>query len=56
MNGELKSGIYSVGSDVESSGSKVEKLLADSVNKGMVEQIWRHTEKELKRITGKEAL
>jgi hypothetical protein len=45
------SGVYSVGWDDESSSPAVRKLLAGFRDKGMVEEVWRHTEGEFKRIT-----
>jgi hypothetical protein len=55
-NGKSGSGVYSVGSEGESSGPEVEKLLAEFGNKEMVEQVWQRTEEEFKRITGNEAI
>lgn len=51
-SGKSGSGVYSIGSDGESSGAKVVELLAKFRNEGMVEQVWSHTLKEYKRITG----
>ena len=53
-SGKSGGGVYSVGSDGESSGPKVEKLLANFRKDGMVEKVWKHTEEEFKRITGLE--
>ena len=50
-NGGVGSGVYSVGWDGESSSPTVQKLLAGLRDKGMVEEIWRHTESEFNRIT-----
>lgn len=49
--GEIGSGVYSVGWDCESASSAVRELLAELREKGMVEEVWRHTEGEFKRIT-----
>ncbi|KAF2811008.1 uncharacterized protein BDZ99DRAFT_508375 [Mytilinidion resinicola] len=50
--GEVGSGVYSVGWDCESSGPQVIELLAGLREKGMVEEVWKHTEGEFERITG----
>jgi hypothetical protein len=49
--GEVGSGVYSVGKDCESASSEVGGLLAGLRESGMVEEAWRHTELEFKRIT-----
>ena len=49
--GEARSRVYSVGWDGESAPPAVQKLLAGFRDKGMVEEIWQHTEKEFRRIT-----
>jgi hypothetical protein len=49
--GEVCSGMYSVGSDCESASPEVTELLAELRQRGMVEEIRRHTEAEFKRIT-----
>ena len=54
-SGEIGSGVYSVDWDGESSGTKVEKLLAEFRKEGMVEKVWNHIEGEFKRITRLEA-
>lgn len=54
-NGENGSGVYSVDLEGESSGPKVEKLLAEFRNEGVVEKFWKHTEEEFRRVTGLEA-
>ena len=51
-NGEVGSGVYSLTGDGESSGPTVEKVLSDLRDSGMVDQLWKHTETEFKRITG----
>lgn len=50
--GEMESGVYSLDWDCESSGPKVEKILAKLREDGLVEKVWEHTEEEFKRITG----
>ncbi|KAL8692799.1 MAG: hypothetical protein Q9218_002240 [Villophora microphyllina] len=54
-SGKSGSGVYSIVSDGESSGSKVVELLARFRKEGMVEQVWRHTREEFERITGPDA-
>ncbi len=49
--GRVGSGVYSVEWDGASASSTVQKLLAGYRDKGMVEEIWQHTESEFKRIT-----
>ena len=51
-NGKSGSGVYSIESDGESAGPKVEELLAKFREEGMVEKVWKDTEDEFKRITG----
>ena len=51
-SGESGSGVYSVDWDGESSGPKVEQLLAKLRKEGIVEKAWKDTEQEFKRITG----
>lgn len=48
--GEVGSGTYSVGWDGASASPTVQKLLAGYREKGMVEEVWRHTESEFNRI------
>ncbi|KAL3419041.1 short-chain dehydrogenase reductase [Phlyctema vagabunda] len=48
--GEIGSGVYSIASDCESASSTVMELLSELRRKGMVEEVWRHTENEFKRI------
>lgn len=50
-SGELGTGMYSVGKDCESAGVEVRELLAGLREEGMVDEIWRHTQEEFKRIT-----
>lgn len=54
-NGKSGSGVYSVNLEGESSGSKVEELLANFRKEGVVGKFWKHIEEEFKRITGLEA-
>lgn len=54
-NGQTGSGVYSVDLAGESSGPKVEKLLAGLREEGVAEKFWKHTEEEFMRITGLEA-
>ena len=54
-DGKSGSGVYSVDLDGESSGPKVEELLANFRKEGMVGKFWKHTEEEFERITGLEA-
>lgn len=49
--GEIGSGVYSVEWDGTSASPTVQKLLAGYRDKGMVEEVWRHTEGEFNRIT-----
>ena len=51
-NGKVGSGVYSVGWDGESLSPAAQDLLAGLRDRGMVEEIWRHTESEFNRITG----
>ena len=53
-SGESGSGVYSVDEFGESSGPKVEELLAKFRKQGLVEELWDYTESEFKRITGLE--
>ena len=52
----MGSGVYSVTLAGESSGTKVEDLLARFRRDGLVETFWKHTEDEFRRITGVEAV
>lgn len=49
--GEVRSGMYSVGWNGESAAPKTLELLAGLREKGIREDIWHHTQGELKRIT-----
>ena len=48
--GEVGSGVYSILWDCDSSSLAVKKLLAKYRDKGMVEELWRHTGSEFNRI------
>ena len=48
--------MYSVNLAGESSGNKVEDLLAKFRKDGLVEKFWKHTVDEFRRITGVEAV
>lgn len=50
-SGVRASGMYSVGPDCESASAEVLELLAGLREKGMVDEIWRHTEGEFTRVT-----
>ena len=50
-DGEVGSGVYSVGWDGASASYAVEELLAGYRDQGMVGEIWRHAESEFERIT-----
>ncbi|KAK9241715.1 hypothetical protein V1506DRAFT_574791 [Lipomyces tetrasporus] len=50
--GEVGGGMYSVGWDGESASEGVRELLKGLRETGMVEEVWKHTEGEFKRITG----
>lgn len=52
--GVVRSGVYSVGWDGESCSPAVRELLADLRDRGMVDELWRHTQGEYKRITERE--
>ncbi|KAK4987118.1 hypothetical protein LTR50_004814 [Elasticomyces elasticus] len=51
-NAQSGSGIYSLDSHGESSGPKVEELLAKFRKHGMVETVWKDTQEQFMRITG----
>ncbi|KLJ07874.1 hypothetical protein EMPG_16656 [Blastomyces silverae] len=50
--GTIGGGVYSVGSDCETASPHVKKLLTELRDKGMIEEIWNHTEEEFKQICG----
>ncbi|KAH7393481.1 hypothetical protein BKA64DRAFT_755648 [Cadophora sp. MPI-SDFR-AT-0126] len=49
-NGEVGSGVYSVGSDCESGSPKSLKLMEEYRSQGLVENVWNHIDGEFKRI------
>lgn len=51
-SGQIGSGVYSVLWDCENSPPSVIKLLSMYRDKGMMEEIWKHTESEFSRIKG----
>ncbi|KAL3471177.1 hypothetical protein BJX99DRAFT_250653 [Aspergillus californicus] len=51
-DGEVGSGVYSLGYDGECVSDETYGILAGLREIGMVEQIWKHTEDEFARITG----
>ena len=53
-NGQKGTGVYSVGVDCEAPSSMVREKLGRLREKGMVDEVWRHTEEEFKRITESE--
>jgi len=55
-DGERGSGMYSVGPDCESASIEVRELLAGLRDKGLVDEVWQHTEEEFKRIDEMEEL
>lgn len=48
-DGKEGSGVYSIDANGDSSGPKVEKLLARMRDEGMVEQVWEHIESTINR-------
>ncbi|KAJ5140776.1 Short-chain dehydrogenase/reductase SDR [Penicillium atrosanguineum] len=55
-NGEQGSGVYAIHWDGESAGQKALDILSEMRDAGMVEQVWKHTMDEFKRVTGSETL
>ena len=51
-NGEIGSGVYSVGQDGESASHDTVEFLKALREQGLVEKVWEHTEEEFRRITG----
>ena len=51
--GVVGSGVYAVQWDCEHGSHSSQRLLAQYRDQGVVEDIWRHTESEFKRITGR---
>ncbi|KAI8628217.1 NAD(P)-binding protein [Xylariaceae sp. FL1651] len=52
--GRAGSGMYSVGSDCDSAPPAVRELLADMREKGLLQEVGRHTESEFRRIIGQD--
>ena len=50
IDGVRGSGMYSVGKDCESASTEVRELLARLRDKGLVDEVWQHTEEEFNRI------
>ena len=55
VDGHPGSGAYSINWNGESTGSKVEEVLAKLRKEGMIEKVWKDTQEEFVRITGCEA-
>ncbi|KAJ5261109.1 hypothetical protein N7478_011704 [Penicillium angulare] len=55
-NGDTGSGVYAIGWEGESAGSKQLELLAGLRKEDMVNQVWDHTVGEFKRVTGFESI
>lgn len=53
-NGQVGSGIYSVGVNCEGPSAVVQEKLAGLRKIGMVDEVWKHTEGEFKRVTESE--
>ena len=53
-DGKVGSGVYSIEQNLESAGPKVEALLAEFRKEGLVEEVWKRTTEEFRRITGVE--
>ncbi|KAL4778216.1 hypothetical protein BJX76DRAFT_343832 [Aspergillus varians] len=51
-NGQLGSGVYSVGPDGESSSIEVLETLKTLRDDGMIERIWQHTQSVFERVVG----
>ena len=51
IDGKSGSGVYSIDQNGESSGPKVEELLAKFKTEGVIEKVWKDIEEEFKRIT-----
>lgn len=56
VDGQVGSGTYSLNWNGESANRRVERLMANYKEKGIVDQIWRHVEGEFERITGSTAM
>ncbi|KAL8907694.1 MAG: hypothetical protein Q9207_001263 [Kuettlingeria erythrocarpa] len=55
-DGQSGSGVYSVDANGISAGARVEALLAQFRDEGLVERVWEHTVEEFERITGVRAI
>ncbi|KAL2808336.1 hypothetical protein BJX63DRAFT_439482 [Aspergillus granulosus] len=51
-DGQLGSGVYSVGMEGESASPDTLEFLAGLRGEGMIEKVWKHTDDEFKRIAG----
>jgi NAD(P)-dependent dehydrogenase (short-subunit alcohol dehydrogenase family) len=51
-SGGMGSGMYSVGADCGNASPAMLELLASMRERGLVQEVWRHTEREFHRITG----
>ncbi|MCJ1380440.1 hypothetical protein MMC17_003543 [Xylographa soralifera] len=56
VDGQSGSGVYSIDQDGESTGPKVEELLAGFRREGLVDKVWQDTQEQFQRITGQEAI
>lgn len=56
VDGKTGSGVYSVSWDGEVGKSKVEKIIRENREAGLVDKLWYHTTEEFERITGKKAV
>ncbi|MCJ1398438.1 hypothetical protein MMC11_001636 [Xylographa trunciseda] len=56
VDGQSGSGVYSIDQNGESTGPKVEELLAGFRRDGSVEKVWQDTEAQFQRITGRDAI
>ena len=54
LDGKAGSGVYSIEQNLENAGPKVEALLAEFRKEGLVEEVWKRTTEEFRRITGAE--
>ena len=54
IDGKAGSGVYSIEQNLESAGPQVEALLAEFRKEGFVEEVWKRTTEEFRRITGVE--
>lgn len=54
IDGKVASGVYSIEQNLESAGPNVEALLAEFRKEGLVEEVWKRTTEEFRRITGVE--